>query len=168
MTAAVERGPSEGARSGSKESSSRPCAVPSKLARYLSGMEADWSPTARVQRGPSQAARCASTEDHQPPSSPLFCEQEGHLAALPIPPSSLAVSQGWGLIDLPLRASRNPDAKQAGRMGLTQRGGWFGLYRLSCWHNRQTRPANQRNQMNESDERRRARRRSATWRLDGL
>ena len=31
----------------------------------------------------SQAARCASTEDHQAPSPPLFCEQEGHLAAPP-------------------------------------------------------------------------------------
>ena len=29
----------------------------------------------------SEAARCASTEDHQAPSPPLFCEQEGHLAA---------------------------------------------------------------------------------------
>jgi hypothetical protein len=32
---AVERGPSEGARSGSKESSSRPCVSPSKLAGLL-------------------------------------------------------------------------------------------------------------------------------------
>ena len=29
----------------------------------------------------SEAARCASTEDHQAPFPPLFCEQEGHLAA---------------------------------------------------------------------------------------
>ena len=29
---------------------------------------------------PSEAARCASTEDHQAPSPPLFCQQEGHLA----------------------------------------------------------------------------------------
>ena len=48
IVAAVERGPSEGARSGSKESSSRPC-IP-----------------------PSEAARCASTGDHQAPSPPLF------------------------------------------------------------------------------------------------
>jgi hypothetical protein len=60
LTAAVERGPSEGARSGSKESSSRPCATP------------------------SETARCASTEDHQAPSPLLpcaFCEQKEHLAA---------------------------------------------------------------------------------------
>jgi len=35
LTAAVERGPSQGARSGSKESSARPCTTPSKLARSL-------------------------------------------------------------------------------------------------------------------------------------
>ena len=29
---------------------------------------------------PSETPRCTSTEDHQPPSLPLFCEQEGHLA----------------------------------------------------------------------------------------
>jgi hypothetical protein len=38
--------------------------------------------TARIQRGPSQPARCASTEDHQAPSLPLFCEQEGQSVAL--------------------------------------------------------------------------------------
>src|SRR5262245_44441591 len=32
LTAAVERGPSQGARSGSKEGSSRPCATPSEAA----------------------------------------------------------------------------------------------------------------------------------------
>ena len=56
-TAAVERGPSEGARSGSKESSLHPCA------------------------SPSEAARCASTEDHQTPSFPLSLSalvQAGH------------------------------------------------------------------------------------------
>ena len=37
---------------------------------------------------PSEAARCASTEDHQAPSPPLFCEQEGHLAA-PFPAGGL-------------------------------------------------------------------------------
>ena len=34
-----------------------------------------------------------------------FCEQEGHLAAPFLPPSLLVSLQGWGLIDLPLRAS---------------------------------------------------------------
>ena len=48
LTAAVERGPSEGARSGSKESSSRPCATP------------------------SEAARCASTRIVPATPSPLF------------------------------------------------------------------------------------------------
>jgi len=48
LTAAVERGPSEGARSGSIESSSRPCA------------------------SPSETARCTSTGDHHSPSSALF------------------------------------------------------------------------------------------------
>jgi len=47
LTAAIEQGPSEGARSGSKESSSCPCVQP------------------------SEAARCASTEDHQAPSPSL-------------------------------------------------------------------------------------------------
>ena len=36
LTAAVERGPSQAARSGSKESSSRPCATPSETARCTS------------------------------------------------------------------------------------------------------------------------------------
>jgi hypothetical protein len=36
LTAAVERGPSEGARSGSKENSLLPCATPSEAARYTS------------------------------------------------------------------------------------------------------------------------------------
>jgi hypothetical protein len=57
LCAAVERGPSQGARSGSTGPA--------------------WVPPAY----PSEAARCASTEDHQPPSPPPLCEQEGHLAA---------------------------------------------------------------------------------------
>ena len=36
----------------------------------------------------------------------VFCEQEGHSGRfLIILPSSLVISQGWGLIDLLLRAS---------------------------------------------------------------
>jgi hypothetical protein len=58
----------------------------------LPGGRTRWSPTARVQRGSSQTARCASTGDH------LVCP---HI----LPPSLLASLQGWGLIDLPLRAS---------------------------------------------------------------
>ena len=36
-------------------------------------------------RGASSTACCASTEDHQAPSRPLFCEQEGHLATVTTP-----------------------------------------------------------------------------------
>jgi len=57
LTAAVERGPSEGARSGSKESSSHPCATP------------------------SEAARCASSEDHQ--LHPLLCSASKRTTRLP-------------------------------------------------------------------------------------
>ena len=54
-----------------------------------------FSSTARVERGPSQGARSASTEDigGRPLSSLQACS------------SSL---QGWGLIDLPLRAAFSP------------------------------------------------------------
>ena len=51
----------------------------------------DWSPTARVQRGESATARCTSTGDHL--ACPLLFQA-----------CSFAL-QGWGLIDLPLRAS---------------------------------------------------------------
>jgi hypothetical protein len=81
---------------------------------------------------PSEAARCASTEDHQAPSPPpIHTSTEGsgrgcpllrasneHILivrvlrarrapghSLPILPSPLVLSQGWGLIDLPLPAS---------------------------------------------------------------
>ena len=40
------------------------------------------SPHILLKRGLSCSLSCASTEDYQPPSSPLFCEQRGHLAAL--------------------------------------------------------------------------------------
>ena len=50
----------------------------------------------------SEAARCASTEDHQAPSPPLFCEQEGHLAALY--PLHYFIFKG-SLVDPRLRAS---------------------------------------------------------------
>ncbi len=39
------------------------------------------------------------------PSSCAFREQEGHLATPFFFPDSLVISQGWGLIDVPLRAS---------------------------------------------------------------
>ncbi len=78
---------------------------PSLLVLSL-GMGADGSSTARVQRGPSEAARCASTEDHQAPSPPLFCEQEGHLAApYSLLPALPFLSSEGGLFGLPLRAS---------------------------------------------------------------
>src|SRR5262245_45341026 len=57
LTAAVERAHSDRARSGSKESSSRPCATP------------------------SEAARCASTEDHQAPSLSLLRKHRTNLAS---------------------------------------------------------------------------------------
>jgi hypothetical protein len=80
LTAAVERGPSEGARSGSKESSLLPCA------------------------SPSEAARCASTEDHQAPSHPLFREQEDDQAVLSPTSAFPLLSSEGGLLGLPLRA----------------------------------------------------------------
>ncbi len=128
LTAAVERGPSEGARSGSKESSSRPCIPPSETARCTStGNHQAPSPsllqpsTKRSGRGcpslrasdehilivrvlrarrapghsplyPSETARCTSTGDHL--VCPLISFQARSLSL-----------QGWGLIDLPLRAS---------------------------------------------------------------
>jgi hypothetical protein len=70
-----------------------------------SGMGADRSSTARVQRGESATARCASTEDHQAPSRPLFCEQEGHLTAPSLSlPAALAYPIKGGLVDPLLRA----------------------------------------------------------------
>ena len=81
--------------------------------------ELDWSPTARVQRGSSETARCTSTGDHQacplillpsllvtlfkgwPGSVPTCARRTTNIM---VPPSSLVPSQGWGLIDLPLRA----------------------------------------------------------------
>ena len=74
-----------------------------------------------------------------------LCEQEGHLAALLIPPSSLAVSQGWGLIDLPLRVSRNPDAKQVGEAGLAQ----LGLVYIVCLVGRTGKPTRRTKETNE-------------------
>jgi hypothetical protein len=65
----------------------------------------DWSPTARVQRGTSETARCTSTGDH------LACP-------LILPPSSLVSSQGWGLIDLLLRATFSPALPRARRDAL--------------------------------------------------
>ena len=59
--------------------------LPPSLLVISLGMGADRSSTARVQRGESATARCASTEDHQAPSPPLFCEQEGHLATILYP-----------------------------------------------------------------------------------
>ena len=80
---------------------------------------AAWSiPTARVERarphslhlplrgGAKVALHCAHRETTA--SSWGLCEQEGPWP-LPIPhPSSLVISQGWGLIDLPLRAAFSP------------------------------------------------------------
>ena len=65
------------------------------LFHLLPGGRARWSPTARVQRGSSETARCTSTGGH------LVCP-------LILLPSSLVISQGWGLIDLPLRAAFSP------------------------------------------------------------
>jgi hypothetical protein len=50
-----------------------------------------------------------------------FREQEDDQAAHPILPSLLVTSQGRGLIDLPLRASKERDARHTGR---ARRGGW--------------------------------------------
>jgi hypothetical protein len=72
LRAAVERGPSQGARSGSTGPA--------------------WVPPAY----PSEAARCASTEDHQPPSPPLFREQEDDQAALPLSNWRLPLVPGGG------------------------------------------------------------------------
>ena len=52
----------------------------------------DESSTVSVQRGSSRTARCTSTGDH------LVCPRI-------FPPSLLVSLLGWGLIDLPLRAS---------------------------------------------------------------
>jgi len=50
-------------------------------------------------------------------------------------PSSLDISLGWGLIDLPLRASKDPDARWAIKAGLgdglsrlSRLSGWFGYF----------------------------------------
>ena len=70
---------------------------------------------AAVERGPSQGARSGSTGPTWvsfPSFSPYaFCEQKRHLTIPSPPPSSLVLSQGWGLIDLPLRASNEGSAR---------------------------------------------------------
>jgi hypothetical protein len=72
----------------------------------------DWSPTARVQRGSSETARCTSTGDHL--VCPLYSLQARSLSL-----------QGWGLIDLPLRASNDiNDPSKLARFSLK---GWPGL-----------------------------------------
>ena len=50
--------------------------------------------TARIERALSHRARSAS--------------KKGTWPLLPIPPCSLVISEGWGLIDLPLRATFSP------------------------------------------------------------
>jgi len=73
--AAVERGPSQGARSGSTGATWVSCHSAPFLSPHLALEEGLGLPqTARVQRGPSQAARCASTggcqatiASHSPP-----------------------------------------------------------------------------------------------------
>ena len=69
--------------------------LPNSLVTPSPGGGLRLSSTARVKRGPSQGARSASTEDigGRPLSSLQACS------------SSL---QGWGLIDLPLRAAFSP------------------------------------------------------------
>ena len=80
-----------------------------------------------------------------------LCEQEGHLSA-PRPLQACSLSQReWGLIDLPLRVSRNPDAKQAGRAGLTQRG--EGLVYIVCLVGTTGKPARQPKKPNERKQR---------------
>jgi hypothetical protein len=73
-----------------------------------SGMGADWSSTARVQRGESPTARCASTEDHQPPSPPLFREQEDDQAT-PLPSTWLYKPTDGPLTEPLHRRSIAPD-----------------------------------------------------------
>ena len=92
----------------------------SKLAADLPWKGIHVSLRAAVERGPSEGARSGSTGDHQAPSplllpcvfptpyspsrvgwSVLYCARR---TIEMVPPSLLVVSQGWGLIDLLLRA----------------------------------------------------------------
>jgi hypothetical protein len=112
LTAAVERGPSEGARSGSKESSSRPCASPSRP-RLARAQETIQPALACSYQSPSLISQAGRLVDprlralhmtflilhislggvaeaalycaHRTSTflSCAFCEQEGHLAAPP-------------------------------------------------------------------------------------
>ena len=79
-----------------------PLLLPSSLVALSPGGGLLLSSTARVERGPSHGARSASTEDIG-----------GHpLSSLQACSSSL---QGWGLIDLPLRAAFSPTRPLARR-----------------------------------------------------
>ena len=64
----------------------------------------------------------------------------------------LVLSQGWGLIDLPLRASNDCDARRARQAGGARleagSSSWSGLF---CWPDRKPHQKNQRNQIDQTD-----------------
>ena len=85
LTAAVRRGPSEAARSGSKENSATPPAPhPPNLLVLSSGMGLIDLPLRASNEGLLRAARCASTGDQQAPSPPLSREHRANVGVLPI------------------------------------------------------------------------------------
>ncbi len=91
---------------------------PSKLARFtFPGMAPVLVPLRPSSEHILIVRAPGARDQHGCHSSPTLCEQEGHLAA-PVP-SFQARSfslQGWGLIDLPLRASQSRGPSRAPRV----------------------------------------------------